>query len=713
MHGTAINNVTLLGETAYEIVNGDELSFGAEVRRGLEVFPPCRFKFNLKWEKYTSYVQLLLKRCSRLGLTCHSPGFRCPESEGDDDSEEELCNQSQDDDMTPVESPVNKKSTSTEPIDLTNDEDETVLLELSKDTGTASLDEEAKFRSTGCYPGLLETMCEQHTSGHNDPIQLSSDDSDDSSDDSSDYDIDMTGLEDDSEASHDGSIGDEGSDKENEELSDDDERDSVDYLSEDEFDAELTDLAVSDAATGGRALDVKSSKPSANTPADVLLFWDNKDIPLSSMRSTLQYRRCDGTHSVREPPQDTPAGVLPFRDNEDIPVSSVRLFPPLNLSEPYRMCRGGVLLPLPHSELVSKPEAAQVPQVPKPKAVAPLDMRSPFNESVEDKPVLRVPSPSDAALPINHAPSHRYPRGLPQMVDPTDLHCGASSSNVFPRPNLSQSSEDKSRKHEYFQARVENRTILSNSAEIYKQFWDQEDAKMFSTFRYGPSEQRREPSLWVNGKPLVTWKYEDLYSPTEPVPFRFDTAKEKSDIQEEVQERIRKLEREDEKRLQQVRDGRNLPGTPLVRTRSPSGPGTCTTQEMLDEASRPVTDIRSAVKIGDIIDPIAPETSVKSNKRKAEDISDAAEEEIKIWGEKGTLAWAAKVSDAPVPAGDTSKVEEATSDVTTAAASASVAPRPAKRFKKFLERAGYAAAGGLTVGLAVFSTLVATAPDLV
>lgn len=43
MHGTQINETKVLPDTAVPISSGDIVSFGAEVRRGPETFPPCKF----------------------------------------------------------------------------------------------------------------------------------------------------------------------------------------------------------------------------------------------------------------------------------------------------------------------------------------------------------------------------------------------------------------------------------------------------------------------------------------------------------------------------------------------------------------------------------------------------------------------------------------------------------------------------------------------
>ncbi len=52
MHGTFVNKYQLEREAPMTIGNGDVLTFGAEVKRGSEVFPPCSFKVNYDFVPY-------------------------------------------------------------------------------------------------------------------------------------------------------------------------------------------------------------------------------------------------------------------------------------------------------------------------------------------------------------------------------------------------------------------------------------------------------------------------------------------------------------------------------------------------------------------------------------------------------------------------------------------------------------------------------------
>lgn len=52
MHGTTLNDKRLEQMTEVVLANGDVLVFGAEVRRGPEVFPACSFKVDLAFAPY-------------------------------------------------------------------------------------------------------------------------------------------------------------------------------------------------------------------------------------------------------------------------------------------------------------------------------------------------------------------------------------------------------------------------------------------------------------------------------------------------------------------------------------------------------------------------------------------------------------------------------------------------------------------------------------
>lgn len=60
MHGTTLNDKKIEQMTEVALTNGDIIVFGAEVRRGPEVFPACSFKVDLAFAPYQSVIQPLL-----------------------------------------------------------------------------------------------------------------------------------------------------------------------------------------------------------------------------------------------------------------------------------------------------------------------------------------------------------------------------------------------------------------------------------------------------------------------------------------------------------------------------------------------------------------------------------------------------------------------------------------------------------------------------
>jgi len=52
MHGTYLNDFELPRKAVMVIDDGDTLVFGAEVRRGLETFPACKFQIKYEFAQY-------------------------------------------------------------------------------------------------------------------------------------------------------------------------------------------------------------------------------------------------------------------------------------------------------------------------------------------------------------------------------------------------------------------------------------------------------------------------------------------------------------------------------------------------------------------------------------------------------------------------------------------------------------------------------------
>jgi hypothetical protein len=118
---------------------------------------------------------------------------------------------------------------------------------------------------------------------------------------------------------------------------------------------------------------------------------------------------------------------------------------------------------------------------------------------------------------------------------------------------------------------------------------------------------------------------------------------------------------------------------------------------------------RSGLGINDIINNAS--TTTQSLKRKADDISDATDAELRMWAKSSTASNNDMKGSADVAASEIqTSAPSAGTDVVPLLADAP-ASRPTKKLKKLLENVGYAALGGVAVGAGLFSVLVATAPD--
>jgi hypothetical protein len=133
-----------------------------------------------------------------------------------------------------------------------------------------------------------------------------------------------------------------------------------------------------------------------------------------------------------------------------------------------------------------------------------------------------------------------------------------------------------------------------------------------------------------------------------------------------------------------------------------------TSKDSMDAQITPPTNPRSGIKINDIIESSSVVHRTNVLKRKAVDISDVPENELRLWGNNSTTS--DNSNSAPVYASNELVANSpAPKDVTQK--TDTTEPRPTKRLKKILENVGYAALGGVAVGASLFTVLVATAPD--
>jgi len=126
----------------------------------------------------------------------------------------------------------------------------------------------------------------------------------------------------------------------------------------------------------------------------------------------------------------------------------------------------------------------------------------------------------------------------------------------------------------------------------------------------------------------------------------------------------------------------------------------------------------SSIKLDVSFDPSL-SNSKKPTKRKADDISDVLDEEMRAWGssspeKSSTQPQSLEMTAAQMSANDAespSSANIASPFTGLRAPSTLLEQRPTKKLKRFAEAVGYAALGGVAVGAGLFSILVATAPD--
>jgi len=140
MHGTYLNDVQLSSKNSTAIGNEDEVKFGAEVRRGPETFPACRFRVNYDFVPYKYVSESVCYPCLLVLTNVHRPAnsYEFPEysdldDDDDDDEEDEdeglefsdeagATGHTSSEDGVSFESPILNAAKVNVPIDLTRDD---------------------------------------------------------------------------------------------------------------------------------------------------------------------------------------------------------------------------------------------------------------------------------------------------------------------------------------------------------------------------------------------------------------------------------------------------------------------------------------------------------------------------------------------------------------------------------------------------------------
>jgi len=304
---------------------------------------------------------------------------------------------------------------------------------------------------------------------------------------------------------------------------------------------------------------------------------------------------------------------------------------------------------------------------------------------------FRQPSPSDAAM--------------------VKIRVGTADTGIYCNPAI-QSLGEKSGKSTYFAAREINKLRYShgepkktastaNTLEVHDMLSSGgsdtksnlserplvEPRKVISP-EFGPSLIKLQPKFGQNyNSALVSQVDGTLYLKKTPDQSRFDSTIP-------TREAWPSLDKPDTKPLP-PRAPSPLPDMTSAMNYTTSKDSMAAAASAAKAASNPP---RTALKIDEMC---ISTSSTPTLKRKVEYISSSSDQELRSWGNdtSTTAQFSSNVAASEPSLGQITLA----SDVE--------APRPTKRFKKFMEKVGYAAIGGVAVGASLFTALVATAPN--
>ncbi|KAH6674548.1 hypothetical protein B0J14DRAFT_562661 [Halenospora varia] len=718
MHGTCLNGRKLATKEPTVVNNGDELVFGAEVRRGPEVFPACAFRVNIDFVPYK--YDMPINSYGSIGmLTSHlnrpANTFAFPDSSEIDDEEEygfsdadmDGHDPSSEDDASIEMQPTVKVSAAINAIDLTLEDSpvptSSVRIDLTGETPVENLNEARSMDQMNGRASENNTAPGPVISAFyagNSPIVVDSEDeyghfSSDSEDqseimdseDSDSMEEDETPLDSDSDDSEDN----EENDVSEEVL--DAEEEHIDPIAQHEIEPiframekevdtsdEESEFGLSEAGAAGlRALFADDAPTSMSEDSDI-------DLDAGSLAELGEPEAIDDLYS-EEPTTNS-----------------------MFSSEPSGLSHFSPLAQNPVTE--ATPKATAYPTTQTSSATVNLPS-STLNDSFI---AARQPSPSDAALVKSAAP----PRASQATQDITISH---SHGQEFGR--LSQTLGDKTGKHAFFEARENNKAKLSAAAEKKSEkAFEPFAVASFSLFAVEPRpDDNAQPSKAASSRPpwasanrtRTTFAGSSLpSSASNPVKFG-----ESSNFAASGSSTVVKV---DDLSIPNLTRSYEPPTTAFP---PPLTPEVAPTTQFMGRIPSPEYDMTSAVKfneskaksvrsrlsIHDLIDvanrdqaPRKPEAKV-GDKRKASEISNVNEDEVRAWASSQEASKALEL--VPSKMGSTSTPQQP--DVATKPVN--IEERPTKRMKTFLERAAYVTVGGLVASAGVFLSLVATAPD--
>ncbi|TAQ91513.1 hypothetical protein B7494_g233 [Chlorociboria aeruginascens] len=624
MHGTYVNH-SRLDKEPVEVEDGDTIVFGAEVRRGPEVFMACAFEVNyevIPWNPAKS-----------------TNTFSCIDSldvedeEGEFNDEDMINEESRSDYNASTESPPTKMSDAIEAIDLTGDDAPVIPSSLAEENTISSSRsiEESVMTSFGGGPSDLDNNTDNvpvsmRTSSP--PILIESDAGDSHSSSNSD-DSEISDLDDDESSSFH-----EDDDQEEREIKSTGSRGPESVLNEVGSQYVSSAPSVAQLAASGRSeaySNLESNVESLDDDSDNQSDFGLSDAGAEAIQSLFE----DGLLSSSA---ETPYPGEQRESSEKADISSSNLMQELPTELPSALLTG------------------------------------------------RPPSPSDAAMvktvtPVSHT-----------MNETSSIVKVSQISNRSPRLPTIQSLGDKTGKHAFFEARERNRSIYhavlkektGNSSTSSEEANTLSFSEVFEEARKGlhttGGTTISHPKLTDSGqKPISISKRSQGQLGRPYLTFAAPNAISFLDNHADVSHIDKEASPE-------------LDMTSAVKYNESKA------SIFASKALTRAQPARSGLSIDDIIDRATASEHSNNLKRKADDISQAIENEVRMWA-----------SSPPVQVSE--QIASYRPKNRTVALVDAPQSRPTKRLRRFAEAVGYAALGGAAVGATLFSALILTAPE--
>ncbi|KAH6722284.1 hypothetical protein BKA61DRAFT_568823 [Leptodontidium sp. MPI-SDFR-AT-0119] len=694
MHGTYLNDFELPKDTPTVINDGDVVVFGAEVRRGPEVFPACSFRVNYKPVPYKSANTFAFPESSDIE---EDEEENYDDFSEDDIGAEELEQRYSSEDGASIESAPRKMSNASDAIDLTGDDyphhSSSNQVDLTGETEAEKrmmevmsgrpddIGDHADQSSIAMYAGNNPIVLDSEGEGEDEDADFSSD-SEDLSDDNASRDADRARIhaifENDS---------DEIGDSENESSIDDSdvESDTGMEVEEEELDipapvtiSNLTRYAVAtDENSVIRLSDVRTRVELPNS--------DDEDDEDDQSEFGLSEAGAEGMKALYGVSSSLPA---PDWEEENETGNHDQT----DESSPQLLFTSTQDLGLSASITSTNVDESRS-EVPQPNLLRPFS-------------IIRQPSPSDAAMVKSAV--------LPRKVSICDL---GETSEYSP-----QALGEKSGKPAFFAAREVNKAKFG-AGEQDRTLSAFEASNRTANAFLAPSKPRNEGesstltmSTPATGR-ISRWDEpaveQSPFAPAKAMFGTFDADPPKptfvgsGNASKSFKGNVRGTSLRKAVSSIPTRDYCSFldqpDQSPIVdRAPSPLPDMTSsfsynTSKDNMMLTSVPQHSARSAIKITDIVESSSPFTRTNNLKRKSDNISNVTDKELRNWANSNVS------SDFPEASASAPVNREKSIDTFNV-----VEAPAAKRFKKLFANAGYVALGAATV----FATLVATAPDL-